>query len=243
MSAALRLILPLLILVPAGPDAWAAKPLTPYRAEYKVRISILSGRLMTEFRRMDGGYMARSVIEPAGLANVLFNGTIEESSRFLAEDRGVVPEHYRSVDTITSDNKVMNFEFDWERREIAGTINEESYVIPLDGVVHDRVSIQFELMHNLLNDIRSSHYTLLNDEELRPIVVSTIGTKKVKVPYGEFEAVGIQHSTEGKSRVSTLWCVESLGYLPVIIEQYRDGKLRVRAELRDYQALTETASR
>jgi hypothetical protein len=31
-----------------------------------------------------------------------------------------------------------------------------------------------------------------------------------------------------------LWCVEELGFLPVIIEQHRLGKLKVRAALSKY---------
>ena len=57
----------------------------------------------------------------------------------------------------------------------------------------------------------------------------------MKVPYGRFEATGIQHQAEGSSRITTLWVVEELGYLPVIIEQHRKGKLQVRAVLTDYQ--------
>jgi hypothetical protein len=35
-----------------------------------------------------------------------------------------------------------------------------------------------------------------------------------------------------------LWCVEELGFLPVLIEQHRKGKLRVRASLRKYEPAT-----
>ena len=55
---------------------------------------------------------------------------------------------------------------------------------------------------------------------------------------GEFNAVGIQHQAENSSRVTTLWCVKELGYLPVVIEQHRKGKLRMRAELSKYAALS-----
>jgi hypothetical protein len=36
--------------------------------------------------------------------------------------------------------------------------------------------------------------------------------------------------------------VEELGYLPVIIEQHRDGKLRVRAVLTSYEPATESVA-
>jgi Protein of unknown function (DUF3108) len=214
--------------------AQAAQPLTPYTAEYKVKISVLSGKLSTEFRRTDSGYSAKSIIKPTGLLNIFLNGFIEESSWFSVSDAGVVSERYQSIDTITSDQKEMNFRFDWDRREVSGTIGDVHYDIPLDGPVQDRVAIQYELMYELLNGAPADKYVMLNEEELRPIFVSNIGTKAVKVPFGKFEAVGIQHRNEDSSRVSTLWCVKELGYLPVIIEQHRDGKLRVRAVLTDY---------
>ena len=246
MSVILRILTgwfwPALLMLSMAGNAVADVALTPYTAEYKVKISILSGKLLTEFRRTDAGYMAKSVIEPQGLASIFVHGTIEESAWFDTITGSVVPERYHSVDTITEDRKVMDFEFDWGHHEITGKIDDQDYTIPLDGPVHDRVSIQYELMYDLLNKGPSEHYVLLNDEELRPIVVTNIGRKKVKVPFGEFEAVGIQHHTEDSSRVSTLWCVEELGYIPVIIEQHRDGKLRVRAVLKHYTPIIETAA-
>jgi hypothetical protein len=64
--------------------------------------------------------------------------------------------------------------------------------------------------------------------------VRKIGVRKVDVPAGKFEVIGIQHQAEGSRRVTTLWCAEELDYLPVIIEQHRKGKLRVRATLNKY---------
>ena len=223
-------------------EANADQELTPYVAEYKVKISVLSGKLATELRRTESGYSAVSTIRPSGIANVFMNGLIEESSWFSVSTNGVVPDRYSSVDTITKDQKAMEFRFDWQRNEVAGTIGDQNYVIPLDGRVHDRVSIQFELMLKLLNGSPADRYVMLNEEELRPILVSNIGRKRVKVPFGSFDAVGIQHRTEDSSRLTTLWCAEKLGYLPVIIEQHKNGKLRVRAVLDEYAPLAETAA-
>ena len=109
----------------------------------------------------------------------------------------------------------------------------------LDGDVHDRVSLQYGLMYDLLNGGERAEYFLQDAEELKPLSISNIGTKAVKVPFGRFNAVGIQHQRQGSSRVTTLWCVEELGYLPVIIEQHRKGKLRLRAVLTKYNPLVE----
>lgn len=217
----------------SGPAGGAE--LVPHIAEYKIRISLLSGNLRTHVFHVGNGYMARSVITPTGLASVLKNGSIVEQSQFQQLPQGIRPSHYESVDSLSSDAKSINFDFDWEERVVTGDINDEDFRFEFDGAVHDRVSIQYELMHNLLNGEDAQAYSLLDGDELKELTVTNIGTRRVKVPFGEFEAVGIQHRAGNSSRVTTLWCVESLGYLPVIIEQHRNGKRRVRAELTAYQ--------
>ena len=93
----------------------------------------------------------------------------------------------------------------------------------------------------MLNGKQSDEYLLLDDVESELLLVENIGTKSVKVPFGTFEAVGIQHRKKESDRVTTLWCVEELDYLPVLIEQHRKGKRMVRAELTRYEPLTLTA--
>lgn len=222
--------------------AGQSKQLSPYTAEYKVKISVLSGKLTTEFRRTPEGYVATSIITPSGLANVFLNGLVEETSWFGVAENGVVPDRYKSIDTLTKDQKEMSFQFDWENNEVSGNIADVQHVIPLPGPVQDRVSIQYELMYELMNGAPADNYIMMNEEELRPIFVSNIGTKTVKVPFGKFTAVGIQHRNEDSTKVSTLWCVEELGFIPVIIEQHRDGKLRVRAVLTEYSPVAEVTA-
>ncbi len=100
------------------------------------------------------------------------------------------------------------------------------------------MSLQYGLMYDMLNGGEKDKYLLQDADELKALSISNVGTKMLKVPYGKFEAIGIRHQREGSSRMTTLWVVEELGYLPVVIEQHRKGKLRLRAVLEKYQALT-----
>jgi hypothetical protein len=231
-----RALAPLLLaMLTAGPAAAAA--LTPHRVEYAVEISVLNGRLKTVVTRDGPGYMANSVIEPVGFSRMLAHGAIQESSFFTTDEHGVRPEQYRSVDTLSSEDQHVAFDFDWQHDVVEGTVNDEPVHYELEGRVHDRVSIQYQLMLDLANGSPSREYRMLDGDELKLLEVRTIGTRRVRVPYGTFEAVGIQHRKEGSSRVTTLWCVAELGYLPVIIEQHRDGKLRVRARMVHYEPI------
>lgn len=218
--------------------AWGtAKPvdqLTPHTAEYKVRISVVSGKLTTELAATDSGYVARHVIFPTGMSRLLARGEISETSEFSHSDGGFSPVAYRSNDTLSKDPARTDVRFDWDARQASGTVNDEQFVTALDGLLHDRVSIQYELMHDLQNGGAGEHYRLFDIDRQKLLNVRSIGSKPVDVPAGKFNAVGIQHQAENSSRVTTLWCVEELGYLPVIIEQHRNGKLRVQATLQRY---------
>lgn len=209
--------------------------LTPHHAQYDVSISVLGGKLTTDVTKAGPGYMAKSVIEPTGMSRLVARGAIQESSYFLANADGVRPAQYRSIDTLSREDKTVSLDFDWRRREVTGSVNGKEFHTALHDHVHDRVSIQYELMLDLLDGKASAEYSLLDGDELKLLQVRNIGTKTVKVPYGTFLATGIQHNKENSSRVTTLWCAEELDYLPVLIEQHRDGKLNVRAVLRRYE--------
>jgi len=220
-----------------GRAALAEQSIVAHEAFYKVRISVLGGTMRTTVTETENGFAAKSIIKPAGLAKLVMRGSIEERSEFTVGADGIRSAHYDSSDTLSRKDKFMAFDFDWANERVSGRINDQDFAFEFDGELHDRVSIQYELMYNLLNGITSGDYALLDGEKLKQLQISNIGTKTIKTPFGKFEAVGIQHRAMNSSRVSTLWCAEALGYLPVLIEQHRDGKRRVRAVLTHYARL------
>ena len=222
--------------------ALAGPALTPHTAEYKIKISILGGKLNTRFQATDTGYVAESVIRATGMSRIIAGGSIRETSWFSEGAGRIQPHQYRSADTLSRDHQEVDLDFDWDQHEVSGLINGENFQALLEGEIHDRVSLQYGLMYDLLNGAERSEYFLQDAEELKTLSATNVGTKAVKVPFGRFEAVGIQHQRVGSSRVTTLWCVEELGYLPVIIEQHRKGKLRLRAVLTKYNPVVDSAT-
>ncbi len=59
-------------------SAFAGPPLTPHIAEYKIEISIVNGKLTTQFETTETGYMAESVIKATGLSRLIAGGSIRE---------------------------------------------------------------------------------------------------------------------------------------------------------------------
>jgi len=217
---------------------YAENSLAPHSAVYKVKISVLGGLLSTQLRRTETGYEATHVIVPTGMSRMFARGTIEETSAFDTGATGVRPREYSSRDTLSRDKSNVQVLFDWDTGEARGTVDGVEVVSIIEGLAHDRVSIQYEVMHDLLNSATSDQYTMFEIDRLRPVNLRMIGEKRVDVPAGEFDVIGVQHQAEGSKRVTTLWCAKELGYLPVVIEQHRKGKLRVRATLTEYTPAT-----
>ncbi len=218
----------------AAPAATAAD-LTPHTAQYKVKISLLSGRLNTELRETEDGYVATHIVKPTGLAR-LKGGSMSVRSEFRTATDGVRPVAFRETDSIRNDPET-NIRFDWTTNRAIGTVGEDDVNLQLAGLSHDNVSIQYELMHDLLNGKPDDTYVLFDVDKMRVANVRNVGTKSIKTRAGSYEAVGIQHQKEGSSRVTTLWCAAELGYLPVVIEQHRKGKLNFRATLTRYNPI------
>jgi len=221
----------LLILALALPTG--AAELTPHRAEYKVKISIVSGKLRTELRATEDAYVATHVIKPTGLSKIVARGRMHVESEFVSAADGIKPVRYRAVDTIRKEPEAR-IEFDWSMNQASGTVGSDEVLFQLDGLSHDAVSIQYALMHDLLNDRTNANYLLFDVDKMRVTSVREAGTKSVRTGAGTFEVVGIEHQREGSSRITTLWCAPELGYLPVIIERHRKGKLIFRATLANY---------
>lgn len=214
-------------------NALASPRLMPHSAEYKVKIKVVSGRLTTTLVASDAGYTAIHIIKPTGMSKLLTRGTMDVTSNFAVTAGGVKPISYHADDTIRDDPPV-DITFDWESNQAFGRVGEEAVSIPLPGLSHDNVSIQYQLMHDLLAGSDTAQYTLFDVDKLKTTTVTRVANKTVKTKAGRFEAVGIRHQNEGSSRITTLWCVEELGFLPVVIEQHRKGKLNFRASLLNY---------
>src|SRR5690606_19416976 len=150
-------------------------------------ISVLSGTLVSEVTQAGPGYMANTVIKPTGVSRMLARGVIQESSYFLPDSDGVLPAQYRSIDTLSSDDAVVSLDFDWREQPVEGVVNDKKFESALDDRVHDRVSIQYELMHDLQNGGAEDRYWMLDGDELKLLDVKNVGQRKVKVPYGEFD--------------------------------------------------------
>ena len=236
-----------------GSDIATTAAIEAGRAEYKIRMSGISGRLETVVSVDEGTVSATHAVRATGFASLFAGGKIVETTRFrVAEDR-VVPLSYESEDTLSRDKGQLSLQFDTTEGTVIGALSPRGETpIAIDTVytpgLLDRVAIQYQLMLDLQSgetatdpgeaggdsDTPASRYTLFDPEQSKDIDITLIGTRDIRANGETHTAVGVRHQSPGSSRRTELWCAPALGYLPVLIEQYRKDKLRVRATLESY---------
>lgn len=223
--------------------AHADAELTPHTAEYKVKISILGGRLSTRLDRTEQGYQGKYLVEPKGLAAVLASGNIEATSNFVDSSLGFLPDRHQTADSISKDKIQATLDFDWDTDAatgiVTGELNGADVEQSLDFVVHDFVTLQYEIARDLKNGTIKDEYVLFEPDELKPVEISTVGNDRLKVPFGQFDVIGVRHQGKGSSRTTTFWFAPELDYIPVVIERHRKGKTLFRAVLDSYAAIVE----
>lgn len=246
LAACLFAVAALTFSAAAAATATAAE-LKPHTAYYDVKIKVLRGLMVTELQSDANGYVGTSAISPRGLARLATNGTIENRSVFRLTDQGVQPLAFEGKDTISKRKKQATLDFDWDALRVTGLASEKKsgerveteFDETLENGMHDAVSLQYALMHDLENDDLRNQYLLADGDELKTINITRLDTTTLRVPYGEFEVVPVQHQADSSSRVTTFWFAKALNYLPVKIEQHRKGKRLMKAELGDYRPVTE----
>ena len=178
--------------------SWSAladrnRSLMAHTAEYRIEINFLAGKLTTTLEETTGGYRAESLVRATGLSRIFANGEIRESSEFSISSEGLRPRRFLSSNTLAKDLETVDLYFDWDSGTVTGYWNGEPFENQFDGVMHDRVSLQYALMMNLFNGIHQEEYFLQDTEKFKSLSIRNIGNENLTVPFGQFEATGIQH--------------------------------------------------
>lgn len=215
--------------------AAAELELPQFSARYKVKISVLRGELQMSLTKADDQYTAIWTVVPRGLARILVSGSFRDQADFAIVEGAIKPVHFESTDTFAGNDKNLAMDFDYAEKRAIGIRNGDPFELAMDGPGFDRLSLQYALMLGLMRDYRPESFMVFDDAETKTFSIAYRGPATIAVPYGKLAVQQVQHQTESSGRVTTLWCAESLNYLPIRIEQHRDGKLSMRADLVEYK--------
>ena len=203
-----------------------------FQAIYNAQLKQVDGQVMMTLKKeQDNLYSYEIITRPSGFWRVIIDGSIWEKSTFSLKNGVIQSKTYQLTDTIRSKPRQSSATFDWDNLQLSGHYKDRKFELSLNNYLIDRVALQMAIILNNQQGKNSSEYYILDRDKVLKIHVRKKEIVNIRVPFGQFEAIEIEHAGEQSESTNSLWLAPELGYIPVKIAQKKDGKTVFTANL------------
>jgi hypothetical protein len=189
-------------------------------AEYNVRY--LPDRDLYEFS---------SRVQAKGMLKLARPNPAIDRSQFRVDATGIRPLEFWHEDGSRSGEDNLHIVFDWERRIATVSGAEIRRELALPDAALDRGSLQVALMRDLASNGAPRSYHLADEDSVAEYAYTDNGTATLATGVGSVATRVFTQKRTGSSRETWLWAAPEMRFLPVRIEQRRDGEVQTAFEL------------
>ncbi len=180
----------------------------------------------------DGCYRYESTTKPIALVRWTY-GSPREKSRFCVRDGQVVPQYFEYVNDKRSKDD-FRLDFDWTDREVKMLRGGELVARELPDGGYDRLVIRQAVRLWVLNYVhgnaeREAEFIMVDDDRIKAYRFAIGEKESVKTAQGMIEALRVNRIDD--RRPHHYWLDPQRDYVPVKIEQFKDGKVELRMVL------------
>lgn len=176
-------------------------------------------------------YRYESQSDPVGMVR-MFYGKPREISEFCVRNGRVVPQRFSFVNP-KNDGENFTLEFDMAAGKVRGGAGEPRDV---PAIAQDRFGLQqavrlWVIEHARKNDKETVEFAMVDDRRIRTYRFAITAYEEIEVPAGRFETVLVQRVDDPK-KTSKFWLAPARDYMPVKVEQIKNGDTGLRMLLR-----------
>jgi hypothetical protein len=194
-----------------------------YRAEYKGK-DAGTAEFSVRYQAGRDVYEFDSRAHAKGLLKLARPNPTVERSEFRIEAGNVRPLEFWYEDGSRSGEDNFHIVFDWERHVATVSTADGRRELASPEGTFDRGSAQVALMRDLAAGRTPSAYALADEDSVSTYEYTDGGTESLATDAGSFEARVLLQQRRGSSRVTRFWVAPELRFLPVRIEQRRNGE-------------------
>lgn len=204
--------------------SYAAEAIKPFRAEYAtLRNGDEVGRTTLELAdNGDGSWTLRSETRGTSALAKLAGIHIVETSRFRWKDGRPEALAYDYKQEGKFKQRTRHAAFDWQAGRVAVSEGgQDFHYATVPGLI-DRQSVTLALASDLVHGANAFEYPVAVKDRVETMRYVRGAVETRRVPAGEYKAQLMQRDGEpgeDRKRVARSWFAESLGWLPVEIEQ------------------------
>ena len=168
-----------------------------------------------------------------GIFRIAFPDPINETSTLRLLEGRVAPLTYKEDNGTKHEDSDVELSFDWSKRRVTGTAAGKSVDQPLEPGTQDPLSVQIELMRDLIAGQAPTTFLLFDKTEATLYHYTRETEQHIDTPLGLLNTVIYRSDRPGSDRVLRLWLAPSLGYLPVQAERRRKDKVEIELHIRE----------
>jgi hypothetical protein len=215
-----------LVAFATDPSAAGADELKPFEASYVwiwhgMTVAVSSLKL----EQQGDTWVYASKSDPRGIGR-MFSERPTQRSTLRVTDTGVRPLRYIAEDGTSSTKRDADVQFDWEHNRATGVYEGVKVDMPLQPGIQDDLSVQIALMVELLAGRTPQQFLLIDKNTVREYRYTREGEESVSTPLGKIDTVIYRSQKKGSPRITRFWCAPSRGYIPLRVEQEKDGDVQ-----------------
>jgi len=230
----------------------AAHALPEFSARYAVqKYGLKLAEALYQLRYTDSGYKFTQNTELFGVASMFADDSVNAVSYVDSVNGVLLLKKHTFVQTGREKNRDENVTIQWDTTsrlatgKISGIVRSKKVDLETSGAIWEVLSFQIPLMIEADKNKKEYPYKALLKGEID--TYNFVLTSSEKIPFADkqYQALHMVRTDPHKNRQLHIWLAPELHNMPMIIENFRDGKLHSRMQLESLQinndkAITET---
>ncbi|HEX7235764.1 MAG TPA: DUF3108 domain-containing protein [Gammaproteobacteria bacterium] len=229
------------LVVAADAARSADAPVATYTANYLVEYKGKdAGSAELAVRKLPDSdlYEFTSTVMAKGLLKLARPKPAVERSHFRVVAGDLQPLEFWYEDGSRSGEDNVHVVFDWDRGVVTFNSAEARREMPVPQGAVDRGTLQVARMLDFASPNMPSKYTIVDDDSVGEYDYTDNGTATITTKAGTHETRVFTQQRAGSSRTTQLWVAPAMQFLPVRIEQRRNGEVQTALVLVDVKGLT-----
>ncbi len=215
----------------------AAQALPEFSAKYAIqKFGVKLAEAHYQLSYTDSGYKFTQQTELYGVASLFANDTVSAASYIdKVGDNLLLTEHHYTQ-TGREENKDETFSIHWNTPKntlsgkVTGIVRSKEIELHTGTEVWEALSFQIPLMIEANEDIKEYPYRAIIKGEIDDYIFVLTSNKKIQFAGKEYKSIQLVRTDPEKNRQLHLWLIPELDNIPVIIENYRNGKEHSRMQ-------------
>ena len=223
-------------------NLFAENHLPEFRAQYAVqKLGIKLAEATYQLSYTDTGYVFTQNSKLHGIAAMFGDDSVSAVSYIDKVDGTLLLKKHRYIQTGREKNTDEDFSIQWNtsskpvKGKITGIARSKKINLETDTAVWEPLSFQIPLMIDADINVKEYPYNAILNGEIDTYNFVLTSKKSITFANKEYQILLMVRTDPHKNRQLHIWLAPELNNMPIIIENYRDGKEHSRMQLESVQ--------